>query len=535
MRQNLFKSLLIILLLTGACVKKPKIIRISNYLTRSLHDTLFYHINPPSLNLILKMRIQKNFEKLRNIHWIDSFYKARNFELYLVPQFLEGHSIDSLTKFLRMAKDHGLDPKYYGESRIHEALNLLHLHRYKSLVPAYIALIDLEINSLNALLSYSKDLEYGRLNPKLLYPNQFNIKFKQADSSFDARMGKIHNLIYYLDSIQPRSSTYRILKNTLHRLIAKNPENWEGLNPYNDSIAKIRVNLERLRWQSLDTSSRLLLVNIPRFKLYAIDSGKIIWSMKVCVGGPKKKNYDSAMSVYHITHDIDDRPENHQTPVLYSLIQSIEANPKWSVPKSILQNEIFYKILKNPLYLQENKMKIYKGNTLIRRPDTIHWEKISRGKINYTLKQDAGDYNSLGKLKFNFQNPYSVYLHDTPEKKAFNLKARDISHGCVRVVDPLKLAAFLLSGNEKNSMDLLRIKIGLKPGDDSTIHLQKLYKKEQEALLKNDHSFEPSSIPLKVKTSIFLQYFTAWSDEENPVYLCNDIYRMDKIVLDNLH
>ncbi len=518
-----------------ACEKKEvPVIKVPNYLSRSFKDTLFYDLNPTSQSIILRMRLRLNLEDLENKKVLDSFYQARNYEPYFTKQFLENHGIDTLLFYLKNSSDHGLNTKSYLGDRIVKILERFQHHRTRNLVKAYIALADLELNTVNSLILYSKDLEFGKLNPKEIYLSQFNIKFKLPDSSLYGGVLNCQNIGKFLDSIQPKSIKYLTLKNKLHQLILESPENWSGQNPFNDSIVKLRVNLERYRWKPIDSSQEYLMVNIPEFKLYAYQKDSVVWTMKVCVGQRKKENFEERMSLYKETHNIDDKPENHQTPVLFSIVQSIQVNPKWSVPQSIIQNEIFYKMIQNPFYLQQNRMKLYEGNKEVAKPDTIHWNSLKRGKLAYTIKQDAGDFNSLGKLKFNFQNPFSVYLHDTPTKKAFNLKVRDVSHGCVRVEDPLKLAAYLLVGNGKYAMDLVRIKIGLKPGDDSSEHLQKLYSKEQEALNKNQHTFHSSSVPLKQKMPIYIQYYTAGVDENKNIFICQDIYRLDSLILNKL-
>lgn len=508
--------------------------RPTNFLTRSFKDTLYFDQNDESRYMILKMRLERNFDHFSNKKVLDSFYKMNHFHAFFEENFLENHGLEKIAHYNLNSEYQGLNPSNYNGKKIQELLMDLKNHHYPDLVHDYIALADLELNSMNSLISYSRDLQYGRLNPKQIFQSQFNIHYKQPDSSFLNGIFNCKNLNAYLDSIQPQKESYVLMVKELTRLIKEQPENWSGQNPYNDSIIKLRVNLERMRWKSEDTSSRYLFVNIPEFKLYAIENNNPVWNMKVCVGQRKKEDYNTRMAVYLKTHKIDDRPENHQTPLIYSVIQSIQVNPKWSVPKSIIQNEIFFKMIQNPNYLQENQMKLYMGNKLINRPDTIRWSKIPRDKIPFSIKQDAGDFNSLGKLKFNFPNPYSIYLHDTPIKSDFKRTVRDVSHGCVRVENPLKLASYLLEDNGKNAMDLVRIKIGLKPGDDSSEHLQRLYEKEQEALKKNENNYQSSAVVLKRKVPIYIQYYTSGIDQSRKVFYCKDIYNLDNAILKQL-
>ena len=248
--------------------------------------------------------------------------------------------------------------------------------------------------------------------------------------------------------------------------------------------------------------------------------------MKVCLGEKKETGYDDKLKNYALTGNIDDRPSNHQTPLLNSQFNFIQLNPKWNVPSSILQNELYYKLRKNPEYLAENNMKLFKGNKEVGRLDTIDWTRIPRNKIPFHIKQDAGEYNALGKLKFSFLNPYSIYLHDTPNKSAFNLKVRDVSHGCVRVSDPLKLAAYLGRFNGKNTVDIIRIGIGMTP-IDTTSKFKLLYIKKQQELASNNGKLRTSSIYLKKKTSLFIQYYTCWVNENGKLSFSDDIYDLD--------
>jgi murein L,D-transpeptidase YcbB/YkuD len=112
----------------------------------------------------------------------------------------------------------------------------------------------------------------------------------------------------------------------------------------------------------------------------------------------------------------------HQTPMLISAIRDVEINPPWIVPVSIIHKEIAPRLRRDPGYLAREAMSWRDGQ----------------------LVQSPGPRNSLGRLKFEFANPFSVYLHDTPEHRLFALDMRALSHGCVRLEHPLDLAQALL-------------------------------------------------------------------------------------------
>jgi hypothetical protein len=132
----------------------------------------------------------------------------------------------------------------------------------------------------------------------------------------------------------------------------------------------------------------------------------------------------------------------------YSNIDYVILNPTWTVPSSIVGREMYNLIVKNPNYLTKNNYQVLKNGEVI-NPNSINWRKYSPGNIPFTIRQNAGDDNSLGKIKFTFKNPFDVYLHDTPLKNKFKLNNRAVSHGCVRVQSPVDLTGFVLQQNTK--------------------------------------------------------------------------------------
>jgi len=333
-----------------------------------------------------------------------------------------------------------------------------------------------------------------------------------------------------LRRLAPTDSLYTQMKDSLASLtLAHNRQSAQT----NYKISKLRVNMERLRWKHADTNSTFARVNIPSFKLYAYENNKIVWSMGVCVGERKGSSYAEKLAKYRQTGNIDDRPQNHQTPLLSSAFKSIQLNPKWNIPTSIMQDELYYKLRKDPNYLAEKNMKLYKGNKEIGRLDTIQWDKIARNKIPFHVKQDAGEMNALGKIKFNFDNPFSVYLHDTPTKSPFKRPVRDVSHGCVRLADPMKLASWLSRYNGKYTYDMIRINVGLRP-QDSSAHMLDLYDSRSEEMDQNGNRLQTSSVILKKRTPIFIEYFTCWAEPGEGLSFLPDIYGLDDVLLKNM-
>lgn len=182
-------------------------------------------------------------------------------------------------------------------------------------------------------------------------------------------------------------------------------------------IDQVRANLERARWLLHETSNEFLLVDIAGYKATYFKNGQPQWSTRVQVGKPYRK-----------------------TPSFRSQIDRITFNPTWTVPPTILRKDILPKLRKNPGYLAANRLSVLDRNGNVLNPAQIDWN--NPGAI--TLRQDAGAGNSLGRVAIRFNNPYSVYLHDTPHTELFDFDQRAFSSGCIRVERPLELVERLL-------------------------------------------------------------------------------------------
>jgi murein L,D-transpeptidase YcbB/YkuD len=189
-------------------------------------------------------------------------------------------------------------------------------------------------------------------------------------------------------------------------------------------VVQLEFTLERWRWLPSTPWRPPVVVNIPEFRLHAIDEQhRIATSMNIVVG----------------------RAYRHETPLFQSEIRSILFRPAWNVPLGIQRNELVPQIEKNPAYLAENSFDVVDaaGNRIDEaQPSEETLAKLRSGQL--FLRQRPGEENSLGLVKFELPNPYDVYLHGTPEQQLFSKSRRDFSHGCVRVEDPVALAVWLL-------------------------------------------------------------------------------------------
>jgi murein L,D-transpeptidase YcbB/YkuD len=189
-----------------------------------------------------------------------------------------------------------------------------------------------------------------------------------------------------------------------------NAETLRALNqPVGQRVLQIIANLERWRWLPPTMPETRLQVNSGAAIVTLFRDNQPVLSMKAVSGRP-----------------------GDETPMLFSEIHSVVLNPPWNVPTSIATKELWPKEKRNPGYLARNDFKVI---------------KTEGGGVR--LQQRAGSKSALGRYKFDFDNPYGVYLHDTPTQSTFARYGRQASHGCVRLEKPRPLAEALLAEDPK--------------------------------------------------------------------------------------
>lgn len=295
-------------------------------------------------------------------------------------------------------------------------------------------------------------------------------------------------------------------------------------------INTIKLNLERFRWNDYSDTSQFVLVNIPDFMLYIYDSGEKIFETKVCTGIKRSPYFSERMKVYKKTRRWRDKPDDWETPNMYGEISYLVLNPTWNVPPSIMREEIAYKLKKDSTYLRDKNFKVFKDGVEI-DPMTVELAELHSDRIPYRIVQDPGAGNALGKIKFMFDNPFGIYLHDTPNRPPFNLSNRAVSHGCVRVEKPLPLAEFLLRNHPKWNIDFLKIEIGQKVEDKSVVSE---YYRKRESLRKYASIGQTTDVILAQKTPVYIDYYTAWVNEAGVTQFRADVYDRDKVLLEYL-
>jgi L,D-transpeptidase YcbB len=189
--------------------------------------------------------------------------------------------------------------------------------------------------------------------------------------------------------------------------------------PLKDQLETLFVNMERLRWLPRELEERYVLVNIADFSLLLVEKGDTTLSMKTIVG----RNY-------------------RKTPVFNSTLSYLVFSPTWVVPPTIMRQDVIPAAARDPQYFSSRNMVVLNAKGQEVNPQTIDWLKEG---MRYTVRQNPGPQNALGRVKFMFPNKYMVYLHDTPSRALFAQEERTFSSGCIRIEKPLELAALLMA------------------------------------------------------------------------------------------
>lgn len=191
-------------------------------------------------------------------------------------------------------------------------------------------------------------------------------------------------------------------------------------------IETLRVNLERARWVLHDLPPEFLIVDIAGFEAAYLRGREVVWSSRAVVGQPYRK-----------------------TPVFRSEITHLVLNPSWTIPPTILRDDILPAVQQDPEYLRQRHIAVLDRNGEPVDPSTVDWARYGGANLPYNLRQAPGPDNALGRIKFMFPNPHFVYLHDTPSRDLFRQSARAFSSGCIRIERPFELAALLLEDSAR--------------------------------------------------------------------------------------
>ena len=459
-------------------------------------NKVFKDVTPEGFAEVFKKVLAHDSAKLPYPTAVLSFYEQNGYDPVFVMDHLFNGDLNAAVTTYQNAYQHGIDPKVFKADEIAGLINKLSAKKgITTLDDAYNTMARLELLSANSLIIYSNDIQFGVINPKWIYARYYT-ETKRPDTASMSAALHTRSIRGYLDIIQPRDPQYLALQKALAEGVTI-----DGISK-EESKRVIMVNLERLRWKNKPTENKYVIVNIPDYTLNVMDSGKSVLSMKVCVGEGRNKDFAYSLENYTDTATID-KPNPHETPQLNSMIHSVQVNPVWNIPQSIVTKEIIKAAQDDKFYLANKGIEVYKNGDKIEDTESINWDAAAKEGSDYEFKQKPGDENSLGKIKFLFKNKSSVYLHDTPVKWAFKKADRDVSHGCVRLGDPQGLALNLFGPGAKYDL------IAKDMAEDKP---------------------DPTTIGLPTKTPVYITYVTCWADDAGKLQYRKDVYGLDVVL-----
>jgi len=248
--------------------------------------------------------------------------------------------------------------------------------------------------------------------------------------------------------------------------------------PATTRFRQLASSAQRLAGVQFPFGERYVVVNIPSTAVDAVENDRVVRRYAAIVG------------------DVE-----HHSPEVSARIVAVNINPTWTVPSSIIKNEIAPKMLRDPGYLSRAKIRVLDNKGEEIDPRTVNWS--SEKALNYTLRQDSGAQNSLGSIRISMPNPHSVYMHDTPSRNLFASDYRFLSHGCVRVQGVNDLAAWLM-------IDA--------PGQW-----------DAETIKKHIAGGEREEVKLNHPVPVIWVYMTGWASADGTVHFRDDVYGVDEV------
>jgi L,D-transpeptidase YcbB len=462
---------------------------------------------------------------------------------------------DSLYELINRAELSGLFPKDYHFNKLKSVKHSLDTDSLKRMDAVLWTKADLMLT--DAFMRMIKDLKLGRLQPDSVtinkdssvnadfFVNNLNAVIKKKElSSLFTSLEPLHKgywelkrgLKRFLDSMDRRTYTYvyypykkgdgkdslAFIKTFQKRLIESGAINFS--NKLSDSaelagavkkyqlqkglkqdgkittglirqmntndmerFKRVAITLDRYKQLPSKMPEKYIWVNLPAYYLWVVDDDSIAMESKIICGKPDTR-----------------------TPLLNSAITDMVTYPTWTIPNSIILKTLLPKLKNNPGYLDRLGYKLLGSGGKVINPYEVSWDKYKKG-IPYRIQQGSGDNNALGIFKFNFNNPYSVYLHDTNQRYLFKNASRALSHGCVRVQEWEKLAYFIARNDSMN----IKITDTLRYNTDSI---------KNWIANKQFHKME-----VKNRVPVFIRYFTC-EGKNGKIKFYDDMYGEDKIL-----
>jgi L,D-transpeptidase YcbB len=485
--------------------------------------------------------------RLAELNLLNSFYEKNNYQGIWSKKEMWNPVADSMFEFIKNSKYYGLYPADY---HYRELDTLRSQIANDSLVRMdAIAWTKADLMLSDAFMKTLKDLKEGRLLPDSV---SIVSKNNYADSFFIPKLNKMiesNSVSQTFQNVEPADSGYILLKELLVNFVdSMNPKKFLYLDyPYKDTLAFYKNLYKRLlqsgfgnkeiktpdsallsnevkkyqakhkltvdgkagegtiqslnftdnekfrriavtldRYKSLpELPESYIWVNIPGFYLKVYDHDTVVLESKVIVGKPSTP-----------------------TPLLTSKITNMVTYPNWTIPESIIKKDILPALKINPGYLASKGFSLVDSHGETVNPYTVNWSKYTKA-IPWKIVQGSGDDNALGIFKFNFNNPYSVYLHDTNQRYLFQNSQRALSHGCVRV-QKWEALAFYIAHNDS---------LATKAGEQLSYNTDSI-----KAWITNKAR---KTIMVKKRLPLFIEYFTC-EVKNNKIIFYHDVYNDDK-------
>lgn len=407
------------------------------------------------------------------------FYQYRdNRPVWIEARLQAGTPLaDSMASFIANIRYYGLLPDNY---HAHELV----VTRDTRASTEYLLRRDILLT--DAFLSLAHDLQFGRM--------------KKGDAEGDSLhvillldLIKVGGLRKHFQSLEPRADGYHALKQKLNFLLDSIDAPQRAMllqGMMIDSIAlhrkvkAIEINMERWKWENRDFGDRYIIVNIPSFFARVVENDTVVLASKVIVGTVQ-----------------------NQTPQLTSVIECFITYPYWHVPRKIAVNELLPLIRRDIAYLQRHNFDVLDLKGRLLNPDSVNWQRFTSNYFPVLLRQREGPENSLGILKFVFDNRFAVFLHDTNAPGLFRNSSRAFSHGCIRMEQARRFAHYLLTGDP----------------DLKSPTLEKYLRQATRHYIDI-----PAPMP------IYVRYFTA-EVRNGSLYLYKDLYKKDRPVSDHMY
>ncbi|MGZ4074592.1 MAG: L,D-transpeptidase family protein [Bacteroidia bacterium] len=479
---------------------------------------------------------------------IFEFYNKNKYAVTWTDQGILTKQGDTLFNIIKNADDYGLIPKDYHFTKID---SLLHSAK-DSLTKKFdaVKICDVDILLTDAFFTFAVHVCKGRLNADSLTREW---KLSQMDTNLVEILNTVfkkNSIRSAIDSLEPKNEQYRALKLALKnfkyefkdvdwdsiasrnsdsttfmarvkaRLIkshdyfdefsgsdsiklVKSIKNFQCKNNLiedgkigkltfkalqrtkKDYIRQIELNMERWRWYKPPYEKQYVWVNIPKFEMHVTEHDTLVMRSRVIIGEPEK-----------------------QTPLLKSTIRYFLIYPYWTVPYKIATEEILPILKRDSSYLRRKNFDVLDGRNQKLDASTINWKKYKKTYFPFKLRQGIGEDNSLGILKFNFENKYGVYMHDTDNHRLFGREMRALSHGCCRLEKFMQFTKLLIR-------------------DDSVRY-------PVDSLLSDISKAQQKYVYIKHPIAIYINYFTVEIDEYNEIHYFIDVYKRDEKMLRSL-